>query len=124
MLNSRHAGPVPLPHRPRGRSHHGPEPRIKGMAWFDLMARLYAVEEGASDPVVLIHGLTLDHRMWEPQVGPLAQHYRVIRYDLRGFGQSSDPRKGVPYHDRVDLEALLDALMIETAHLVGLSRGG
>ena len=93
------------------------------MAYYELLTRLHVEEEGAGDPVVLIHGLTLDLRMWEPQIGPLAQHYRVIRYDMRGFGKSSDSA-GVPYRDRVDLEALLDALNIRAAHVVGLSRGG
>lgn len=56
------------------------------------------------------------------QVPALGEHFRVIRYDLRGFGRSEDPKR--PYQNRVDLEALLDALEIPTAFIVGLSRGG
>jgi pimeloyl-ACP methyl ester carboxylesterase len=51
--------------------------------------RLYWEAAGAGSPVVLIHGMTLDTRMWDDQFPVLAQHHRVIRYDARGFGKSS-----------------------------------
>jgi pimeloyl-ACP methyl ester carboxylesterase len=79
-------------------------------------------QEGVGDPVILIHGVTLDLRMWSTQAPALSKYFRVIRYDLRGFGQSDDPSG--PYSDRGDLNLLLDVLGIEKAHLVGLSRGG
>jgi pimeloyl-ACP methyl ester carboxylesterase len=49
---------------------------------------LYYEIAGAGTPVALIHGFTLDTRMWDDQFLPLAAHYRVVRYDARGFGRS------------------------------------
>jgi pimeloyl-ACP methyl ester carboxylesterase len=70
---------------------------------------------------VLIHGFSFDKGMWDPQFPALARRYRVIRYDLRGFGESGLP---VANRDHVaDLLALLDALDAGQAHLVGLSLG-
>lgn len=61
--------------------------------------------------------------MWDDQFLPLAQGFRVIRYDLRGFGRSALPTDA-PYSHGEDLRALLDALGLQQAHLVGLSKGG
>ena len=80
-------------------------------------------DQGAGTPVVLIHGLTLDCRMWWPQIPVLCETFRVIAYDVRGFGQSDDP-SDQPYTDWQDLRALLDRLAIQRAHIAGLSRGG
>jgi pimeloyl-ACP methyl ester carboxylesterase len=85
--------------------------------------RLYYEAAGSGDAVVLVHGFTLDTRMWDDQFLPLAQHFRVIRYDLRGFGKSALP-SGEPYSHSDDLNALLDWLDIRSAHVVGLSKGG
>lgn len=85
--------------------------------------RLYVEEAGAGPAVVFLHGFTLDTRMWDDQFLPLAQHFRAIRYDLRGFGRSDAPT-GEPYSHVEDLRALLDRLEIEQASLVGLSKGG
>ena len=84
---------------------------------------LYYEEAGVGPAVVLIHGFTLDTRMWDDQFLPLAQGFRVIRYDLRGFGRSALPTDA-PYSHGEDLRALLDALGLQQAHLVGLSKGG
>ncbi len=54
-------------------------------------AQLHYSTAGAGEPVVLIHGFSLDLRMWQPQIAALAAHYRVIAYDMRGFGQSAAP---------------------------------
>jgi 3-oxoadipate enol-lactonase len=79
---------------------------------------------GAGPPVVLLHGLTVDMRMWDDQFAPFATQHRVVRYDLRGFGQSDVPREGEPYTHAADLRALLELLDIDQAALVGLSMGG
>ncbi len=84
--------------------------------------RLYHEDAGAGPAVVLLHGFTLDTRMWDDQFGTLAQHFRVIRYDLRGFGQSAVP--DAPYSHVEDLRALLDHLGIHRASIIGLSKGG
>jgi len=77
---------------------------------------------GAGDPVILIHGFSLDRHVWEPQVAALAGRYRVIRYDLRGHGDSVAPTDQ-PYTGYGDLRDLLDSLGIARATLVGLSAG-
>ncbi|MHA6757958.1 alpha/beta fold hydrolase [Streptacidiphilus sp. PAMC 29251] len=77
---------------------------------------------GGGPPVVLVHGFSLDHRMWRPQIPSLAAGFRVVSYDCRGFGRSSCPTG--PYSHADDLRRLLEHLGIERAHLVGLSMGG
>jgi 3-oxoadipate enol-lactonase len=85
--------------------------------------RLYYEIAGHGDPVVLIHGLCLDTRMWDDQFDALADRYRVIRYDVRGFGKSAVPT-GEAFRHADDLRALLDCLAAPAAHIVGLSMGG
>ena len=82
--------------------------------------RLYYERADAGDPIVLIHGLAVDSRYWQAQFEALAQHYRVVRYDLRGFGKSALPT-AEPYTHADDLKALLDDLGIERAHILGNS---
>ena len=84
-------------------------------------AGLYYEASGAGEPVVLIHGFSLDRRMWEPQIAPLEKRFRVIRYDLRGHGKSAAP--DAPYAPVEDLASVLDALGLKRATLVGLSAG-
>ena len=76
---------------------------------------------GAGEPLVLIHGFSLDRHMWDPQVAAFAGRYRVIRYDLRGHGDSV--RSDQPYTGYGDLRDLLDSLGIARATLIGLSAG-
>ena len=87
-------------------------------------ARLVYQVTGEGPAVVLIHGFGLDMRMWDPQVGPLAARFRVVRYDCRGFGASGPLDPAVPYTHAEDLLALLDHLDIGDALLAGLSFGG
>lgn len=84
--------------------------------------RLYYEVTGKGAPVVLLHGFSLDTRMWDAQVQPLAQTHTVIRYDRRGFGRASLPV--APYSHVADLHGLLAQLQISRTALVGLSRGG
>jgi pimeloyl-ACP methyl ester carboxylesterase len=85
--------------------------------------RLYYEIAGSGHPLVLIHGSTLETRMWDDQFATFAQHYTVVRYDLRGFGQSALPT-GEPYARHDDLKTLLDDLEIAHAYILGLSMGG
>ena len=78
-------------------------------------------QQGSGTPLVLIHGMATDHRLWQPQLDAFAANYRVISYDLRGFGASSRPTE--PYTAEDDLAALLDHLKIDSAHILGLSLG-
>jgi CubicO group peptidase (beta-lactamase class C family)/pimeloyl-ACP methyl ester carboxylesterase len=79
---------------------------------------------GKGEPLVLVHGHSFDRRMWDPQFAELSKHYRVIRYDLRGYGLSDLPAEGRDFRHADDLVALLDHLKIPKAHVVGLSLGG
>ena len=82
-------------------------------------------DHGAGQPVVLIHGYPLNGRAWDRQVPALlAAGYRVITYDRRGFGQSSQPVTGYDYDTfAADLSMLLDHLDLHDAVLVGHSMG-
>jgi pimeloyl-ACP methyl ester carboxylesterase len=82
-------------------------------------------DHGAGQPVVLIHGYPLSGRGWDKQVPALLKAgYRVITYDRRGFGQSSQPVIGYDYDTfAADLAALLDHLDLHDAVLVGHSMG-
>jgi 3-oxoadipate enol-lactonase len=85
--------------------------------------RLYYEIAGSGPPLVLIHGFTLDTRMWEDQFSIFADRYQVLRYDVRGFGKSAVPTTE-SYSAAADLKALLTYLHIEQAHILGLSMGG
>ena len=77
---------------------------------------------GVGAPVVLIHGLSLDASMWDPQWSALQREFRAIRYDVRGFGDSTVPTG--PYSHSDDLLGLLDSLHARPTHVIGLSMGG
>jgi len=85
---------------------------------------LYYEVAGTGPPLVLIHGFTLDTRMWDDQFEAFSKHYRVVRYDMRGYGQSALPVLGEGYSHADDLRALLDHLGITKTHVIGLSMGG
>ncbi len=85
-------------------------------------ARIYYETAGTGTPLVLLHAGIANSRMWDAQFEALAQHYRVIRYDLRGYGQTTAPAQPYSHHD--DLRALLDQLGVERAILIGSSNGG
>ncbi|NJP48642.1 alpha/beta fold hydrolase [Streptomyces sp. SBST2-5] len=79
------------------------------------------LEAGSGDPVVLLHGGFLDHRMWDAQVAALAGTHRVIAPDARGHGASANATR--PYRQTDDVAALLTHLGIDSAVLIGLSMG-
>lgn len=76
-------------------------------------------------PIVMLHGFTVDHRMWAEDARWLSQWYRVLLSDSRGHGLSGAPQTDYSRAHRVaDLVAFLDKLYIQKVHLVGLSMGG
>ncbi len=77
---------------------------------------------GAGHPLILVHAGIADRQMWDEQFDIFAQHYRVIRYDMRGYGQT--PMVAGPFAHWRDLHALLVALDISRAYLLGCSLGG
>ena len=87
---------------------------------------LYYEDHGTGKPVVLIHGYPLSGASWEKQVPALlSAGYRVITYDRRGFGRSSQPTDGYNYDTFAsDLRQLVTRLDLEDFTLVGFSMGG
>lgn len=85
-------------------------------------AKLYYEVAGSGPTLVLCHAGIADNRMWDDQFSLFAERYRVIRYDHRGFGQSSLPPGPFSWSD--DLYGLLAHLGIEKAYVVGVSMGG
>jgi pimeloyl-ACP methyl ester carboxylesterase len=87
---------------------------------------LHYAERGEGEPLLLIMGLAGTHLSWgEPFLDALAADFRVIAYDHRGVGRSSRVEAGFTIADLAeDAAGLLDALEIESAHVVGISMGG
>lgn len=86
--------------------------------------RLYHERAGSGPAVVLIHPGLWDLRAWDAQFDVFAERHEVVRYDVRGYGRSSRPEAGRPYSHIRDLAAVMDAVAIERAALVGCSLGG
>ena len=84
--------------------------------------KLYYEAAGEGEPVVFVHGFTLDTRMWDDQWNVFASKYRVVRYDVRGFGRSDLP--SAAYANYIDLDAVVQHLGPQRPHVVGLSMGG
>ncbi|MGH2694699.1 MAG: alpha/beta fold hydrolase [Actinomycetota bacterium] len=91
----------------------------------DAAIEIHYEDHGSGQPVVLIHGYPLDGNSWERQERVLlAAGYRVITYDRRGFGRSSQPTVGYDYDTfAADLNALLEHLALGDVVLVGFSMG-
>src|SRR6202050_3345484 len=87
---------------------------------------LYYEDHGAGKPVVLIHGYPLSGASWEKQMPILLNAgFRVITYDRRGFGKSSQPTTGYNYDTFAeDLQKLITQLKLRDFTLVGFSMGG
>jgi pimeloyl-ACP methyl ester carboxylesterase len=87
---------------------------------------LFYLDEGQGDPVLLLHGHTLDHRVWD-WVAPalLDRGLRLIRPDLRGHGHSTRPDRGYHWsHHAADMARVLDAVRVDRIAVVGYSLGG
>jgi pimeloyl-ACP methyl ester carboxylesterase len=96
-------------------------------AMTDDGVRLHYEETGAGVPVIFVHEFAGDHRSWEAQMRHFGQRYRAITYAARGYPPSDVPDDVAAYsQDRAadDIAAVLDALGVEKAHVVGLSMGG
>jgi len=88
--------------------------------------RLHYEEAGSGTPIVFVHEFAGDARSWEPQVRYFARRYRCVAYCARGYPPSEVPESFERYSQeraRDDIRAVLDALQIERAHIVGLSMG-
>lgn len=85
--------------------------------------RIYYEARGKGEPLLLLHGHSLDRRMWDEQWRPFNRHYRTIRLDFRGYGRSSDQREDLQMTHADDVLTLMDSLHLPKAHVVGLSMG-
>ena len=93
----------------------------------DDNVKLFYEESGSGVPVVFVHEFAGDYRSWETQVRHFARSYRCVAYNARGYPPSDVPADGERYSQdraRDDIRAVLDALKIDKAHIVGLSMGG
>lgn len=82
-------------------------------------------DEGSGFPLLLIHGLAGDHEAWNPQIAAWRGRFRVVAPDNRGAGRSTQVDEPISTADMAnDMLALLDALRIDKAHIVGRSMGG
>jgi len=88
--------------------------------------KLYYEDYGKGQPLILIHGWPLSHRMWDSQIETLVEAgFRVIAYDRRGFGQSSKPFSGYDYNTMADdLNSIIQTLKLDKVILCGFSMGG
>jgi pimeloyl-ACP methyl ester carboxylesterase len=82
----------------------------------------YDVQGQGDQPLVLIHAGVANLNIWKKQMAAFSPHFKTLRYDVRGWGETPDP-EGI-YTDHGDLEALLDHLNIEQAAVLGNSNGG
>ncbi len=90
---------------------------------FDPNQNYYSFIDNNTDPLVFIHGVGLDHRMWEPQVNSLSDH-SIITYDLLGHGKTPYNKEEITLNDFSDqLDYLLKFLKIDKINLVGFSLG-
>jgi len=89
--------------------------------------KLHYEEVGSGAPIILVHEFAGDCRSWEPQMRYFGRRYRCIAYNARGFTPSDVPEDVEKYSQaraRDDIKAVLDALKIGKAHVIGLSMGG
>lgn len=99
-------------------------PKDSGYISIPDAGTIYYEAYGKGTPVLLLHGHSLDRRMWRTQIAPLSKHFRVITPDLRGYGRSSRMRSNLCTTHVDDVIAFMDSLHISKAHVVGLSMGG
>ncbi|MED1785757.1 alpha/beta fold hydrolase [Brevibacillus fortis] len=85
-------------------------------------ARFYYEVTGEGEPLLLIHGFNLDTRLWDAQMEEFAKSYKVVRFDIRGFGKTLATETPFTVYD--DVKAVLQGIGIDKAHVVGLSFGG
>ena len=90
-------------------------------------AKLYYEDEGAGPAILLTHGFVASTGMWDGQAAAFREQYRVIRWDMRGHGQTECPDDQSAYGQDItvaDMAAILDELEIDQAIIAGHSLGG
>jgi pimeloyl-ACP methyl ester carboxylesterase len=103
-------------------TYHNIISKFINMPFFKSSAgKVYYEIHGEGEPLVFVHGRTLDSRMWKPQIEYFKSKYKCIVYDLNGFGKSQIPTQD--YCRELTLKELLIHLNIKKANFVGLSLG-
>jgi non-heme chloroperoxidase len=117
---------LPIPTQAQKEKENSPMPYITSGKENSGNIEIYYEDHGSGKPVVLIHGYPLSGASWEKQVPALlAAGHRVITYDRRGFGKSSQPTSGYNYDTFAeDLRQLVTHLKLRDFSLVGFSMGG
>jgi len=98
-----------------------------GSVTTDDGVQLHVEEAGSGTPLLFVHEFAGDLRSWEPQIRHFSGRYRCVAYNARGYPPSDVPREVSSYSQAravADAVAVLDALEIERAHVIGLSMGG
>jgi len=107
------------------KAQENPVPTLRESVHGGTYFRTFGAANSETDPVVLIHGVGLDHAMWTAQVAALETHFQVIPYDMLGHGQSAQPPDVRHLIDFVrQLDQLLMNLNVSRAAIVGFSMGG
>lgn len=91
------------------------------------MSEIYYEEKGerSKPSLILIHAFPLTRKMWEEQMEPLSKQFHVVRYDVRGFGNSTDTHAQITFEQHADdLLSLIQKLQLNKPILCGLSMGG
>ncbi len=83
---------------------------------------IYVESSGRGSPLILIHAGYLDRRMWDEQFDWFSEKFKVIRYDVRGYGNSTIPVG--TYSDARDLKKVIESLGLEEVIIIGVSNGG
>lgn len=84
--------------------------------------RIHYDVEGTGEPLALVHAGIANLHLWDDQMAAFTPHFRVVRHDVRGFGETPDPAGNYTDHD--DLHALLQHLGVQKTNLLGVSNGG
>jgi len=88
-------------------------------------ADIYYEVYGNGEPLVLLHGFTLSHEMWDPFIEDLSETFKIILVDMRGHGRSSNPTDHFTHRQSArDIYGLMDELQIESFKAMGFSSGG
>ena len=88
---------------------------------------IYYEAHGSGPAVLLSHAYAASHKMWDPQIEPLSQHYRVITWDMRGHANSDSPDDEAEYSEEKtvqDMKLILESEGVQEAVMGGLSLGG
>ena len=96
---------------------------ISGYIPLSGKGKMYYEHKGEGEPLIFLHGHSLDTRMWDLQWDFFSKYFHVFRVDFRGYGKSSDQSEDFQFTHVDDLITFMDFLKIEKAHIVGLSMG-